>query len=621
MNAPKPDLPLALRATTLITAACDPIRPSLKLNITHHYHVQSTLISSNTKALRLDDTLDAVVPIGGKVEIGLHIDDQLLMEGGRDGEGEGDVVQRVRGKLAGMLQRQNSDILALLSTRPVAQSRTDPNTLILTPISSLPTLNPIRHQCIPSGHPYAYLKRLDVRFSWIKTRTRGKRKLELDEDMIDDVPEEGDGLGEPDLDELVIDDVSGEDDGYLPPTSELGEDIQEGESPVEDHSTERPTQSWLDQQLERALNKLLMGHFLRRYPLIFDGETYRIAAKTTPGPSLFSSLAHIQRLEVKHNLATGSSLLDSMARLALAQQNSLKARVHRAVSLPAKKDRKTEAAHKRQKVARERESAAGDGKDVAIDLYKVDRDERRGAYLEEVKASIDRSDKQGPRKAETKLKRIVGDAIVFLGRKDLEARRQGRRKLGYGRVKLVCPPDEDFDFPFSDYVYTTETPSQSSLPHSPQQVSFIEDDGARSIDLHMDLVPYDRYPSPSPSDELLNLHADASQDGESDESDMEGEEEESYLDDVPVDDARGDSEPDVPQLEPQTQLQPQLQLHPQSPLPRLYAVNDLHPPPPPVHPSFRRPIIELRVERFDKPPEVNENIGMVDYVLEETQVC
>ncbi|ODN92683.1 hypothetical protein L198_05476 [Cryptococcus wingfieldii CBS 7118] len=588
MNAPTPDLPLALRATHLTTSASDPIRPSLKLTITHHYQVQSTIISSKTKAPRIDDTVDVVVPIGGKVEIGLHIDDQLLKEGGHE---NGQVKQRIRNRLAGML-RHNSAILALSSTRPVAQARTDPNVLILTPISSSPTLNPIPHQLVSSGHPYVYLKRLEVRVSWVKTRTGGKRKLERDDDVVD---EEGDAL--------------------LPLMDELDEEAPEGEMeslPLNADNHEEPSQSWLDQQIERALLKLLIGHLLKRYPLIFDGETYRIAPKTTPGPSLFSSLAHIQRLHVRHNITTGPSLSESMARLSLAQQDNLKARVGRVVALPAKKDRRIEAAHKRQKVARESavDTARDEEEQVEVDLYKVDRDERQGAYLEEVEVSIDRSDKQGHRKAEAKLKRIVGDAVVFLGRKDLIERRKGRRKLGYGRVKLVFPSKDDLDvpIPISDYALSAiSPPSETSLVACSPQVSFLEDvdqDPTACVP-HVNQEPsYDQYHISS-LDERLDFHVDALEDVVMINDDIpEGEETLTLV--VDVDENDNDPESDISQLLPP------------SPSPHLHPVNDL-PPPAPIHPPFRQPVIELMVERFDN-PKVPEDFAVMGFELEETQV-
>nr|ODO02268.1 hypothetical protein L204_01000 [Cryptococcus depauperatus CBS 7855] len=68
--------------------------PSFKLRIIPHFLVSSSLISPLALTYYIEDCVEVVVPVGGKVEISLSIDEKSLQECGVEEAGVSDKVWR-----------------------------------------------------------------------------------------------------------------------------------------------------------------------------------------------------------------------------------------------------------------------------------------------------------------------------------------------------------------------------------------------------------------------------------------------------------------------------------------------------------------------------------------------
>lgn len=172
---------------------------------------------------------------------------------------------------------QNAQSLSLSTMAPIAQSRLDRSTFLLTPLASTPSNNLLLTHMIPTGHPICYLKRFDIHCSWTMTRTGGALKRPVEDAEYED------GQAQEDIiDDLMILD----DHGSAVPDQTGSNDEDDGR--IKLLPEDRPVCNWLDHLIRNACQKLLLRHFLRylillspesiayyyvrRFPLIFDGR-------------------------------------------------------------------------------------------------------------------------------------------------------------------------------------------------------------------------------------------------------------------------------------------------------------------------------------------------------------
>lgn len=88
MHSPLPNTPLTLRAILLTSSPpfSEPNLPSIRFRITPHFLVPDCIVSTLTDSYNIGHCVETVVPVGGKVEVGLTVDEESLTECGVLGE-------------------------------------------------------------------------------------------------------------------------------------------------------------------------------------------------------------------------------------------------------------------------------------------------------------------------------------------------------------------------------------------------------------------------------------------------------------------------------------------------------------------------------------------------------
>ncbi|WVO13455.1 hypothetical protein L204_101071 [Cryptococcus depauperatus] len=432
----------------------------------------------------IEDCVEVVVPVGGKVEISLSIDEKSLQECGVEEAGVSDKVWR---KFASTLEA-NSEVLSLAPHMPVAKSRTDPTTLILTPSSSLPTANPCSSNIIPTGHPIAYLKKIDIHCYWSQPKIKTDGIETIDMNRPDQIKQNTEGQ--------KIDEISFDDDILISLNHTSDDTVQENGVLLQT--------DWLNQQVNTVLNRLLVGHFIRRFPLIFDGQLAKVIPTFAIPQSLTNSLAHASHLAKTHGTPLNKRLQMVMSELATLQLDVLSSSVMQAENIPMKKDWKTESVRKRQKRAKQRNSNSelSNCDQVYVEQLPTDQVKesvknqmqgkelddnptpRATAYINQVETSVNSFESQYTSQQEAKkIQRIVGDALAHIGRSNFMAKRRYGGRLAYGVIKILHVDWNDAlnnKFPFSDaplffksYPQPTLTASQSTATTVSE--SFIDD--------------------------------------------------------------------------------------------------------------------------------------------------
>lgn len=390
------------------------------------------IISTLTDSYNIGHCVETIVPVGGQVEVGLTVDEESLAECGILVEGPSSRV--IRGVIESF--RLNAQSLSLSTIAPIAQSRHDSSTFLLTPLSSTPSNNLLLTHMIPTGHPICYLKRFDVHCSWTMTRTGGALKRLPEDD------ENEDGQAQED----IIDDLMIPNHYDFAVPHQMGSNEEDG-GRVELLLEDQHPRNWLDDQIRNACQKLLLKHFLRRFPLIFDGRFTETLPKYIVPSQLISSVSHFARLSIAYDTPLSQKFGEIMEKVTRQQQEFLSFKVDQTVNLPARKDRKLEAARKRQKRLKQvtqgknqlddtqQEKEQPDENDATVEINR-----RKQRYLEQVKASTDASDKYGMRCKERRISRIIGDAIGLICRSDFEMKRNrsGRLSAAGTKVNHLC---------------------------------------------------------------------------------------------------------------------------------------------------------------------------------------
>ncbi|OWZ43160.1 hypothetical protein C343_03755 [Cryptococcus neoformans C23] len=456
MHSPLPNTPLTLRAILLTSSPpfSEPNLPSIRFRITPHFLVPDCIVSTLTDSYNIGHCVETVVPVGGKVEVGLTVDEESLIECGVLGEGPSSRVTR------GVTEsfRLNAQLLSLSTVAPVAQSRHDSSTFSLTPLSSTPRNNLLLTHMIPTGHPICYLKRFDVHCSWTMARTGGALKRLPEDD------EHEDGQAQED----IIDDLMVSDDHGLAAADQMGPN-EEGNGPVELLLEDQHPRNWLDDQIRNACQKLLLKHFLRyviltftiysgsrvyhyirRFPLIFDGRLAETLPKYTVPSQLISSVSHFALLSTAYDTPLSQKLGEIMEKITRQQQGFLSFKVDQTVNLPARKDRKLEAGRKRRKRLKQitqginqldstqQENEQPENENDAT--IKINR--RKEWYLEQVKASTDTSESRGMGQEERRITRVIGDAIGLICHNDFKMKRNRGGRLSAAGTKFQYPTDD-----------------------------------------------------------------------------------------------------------------------------------------------------------------------------------
>lgn len=156
-------------------------------------------------------------------------------------------------------------------------------------------------------------------------------------------------------------------------------------------------------------------------------------------PSIPSSLSHFLSLSAKHNQPAFKSARTLLKSIMEEQISQVKYQIDEAVNLPRKG--KTSNKNKRAKTDHGDQSQSGEsqGSNSSKSSTKskqpeeVDPEERSAEYMAELRAVLNTGGSGGD---VGRLKRVVGEALAFVGRKRWEDARRGSGKLAVYRVKV-----------------------------------------------------------------------------------------------------------------------------------------------------------------------------------------
>ena len=272
-SSPEPNHPLILPSATFTIPPPSQNqrsiqRPSLNIKLTAHVLIPTPLILEGATGHGLENCLDLVVPIGGKVGIGLEVRTEDLFGSDPSLSAKLDAEEEVRRKVKETFEIvstaraisyrrsyyiQNKVPLGLRSTYAPFRGD-DPSTsssspdaytrpvllLELDPVAACPSHTPTAGHLIPSGHPTAYLTKVDIHIGWTpfcRPRSKIRKKLEAEENEINDADE---SQAIETQEEEAVDEkspINNDQDGLLP--------------------------SWALVQLKIGLAELVRKHFIR----------------------------------------------------------------------------------------------------------------------------------------------------------------------------------------------------------------------------------------------------------------------------------------------------------------------------------------------------------------------
>ncbi|WRT68374.1 uncharacterized protein IL334_005350 [Kwoniella shivajii] len=202
-------------------------------------------------------------------------------------------------------------------------------------------------------------------------------------------------------------------------------------------------QGWMDKQVQGGLDRLLRTHFIRRFPLIFDGGFLKYSYTFTLPRPLTASLTHLLHLSKTYDTPLANQMRNVIKLISQNQEQKLHHRVQEAsmlISRRSKKKRNPESQESTNNAKRKRKSPQENSLPVSQEVEDTDSSQRTEAYLQAVHNQRSQFEGEGSMKTERRLNRIVGDVIGCIGRSSFECRRKRCGKLSYGQVPLVHYP-------------------------------------------------------------------------------------------------------------------------------------------------------------------------------------
>ncbi|OCF37919.1 hypothetical protein I316_00143 [Kwoniella heveanensis BCC8398] len=340
---------------------------------------------------KVEECVQVIVPVGGKVELQFKVDP--------DGLGDLGELQVSRLKahahdyMLGVLRDSHKELglspLEPVTIAPISYSTA--SRYLLTPITSSPTQHVLSKNIVPSGSPIAYLKGLDINFSWTSTSFGNGRKSPGGEE------EDGPSI------QSQVDQQEEEDEDFIPL-----DDCEERGSSAE-----------------------------ARFPLIFDGGLLEHASTFAIRRSLVSSMAQFIRIADTHNPSFAAVAKDAIKCISSIQQETLLDSVTQVANVPARKPKGKKGKEDSEAPRRSSYKQFNSHRGSAEDAGSLDSEERVSDYIRGIKRARKEWEHQGNRKEGKRLHRIIGDAMGMIGRATFENRRKKGGRMGYKPIPLV----------------------------------------------------------------------------------------------------------------------------------------------------------------------------------------
>ncbi|WVQ99986.1 hypothetical protein IAU59_007129 [Kwoniella sp. CBS 9459] len=480
-----PTRSLTLPTSHFLTHSTTINTPSLKIQVRPHLLVQASLIPPLATGRKVEEFVEVIVPVGGKVEVQVKVNTEALED--LESEAFRGMEKRANDHLISVLRTSHKE-LGLRDLEPVTIPPSSSSTTVryfLNPITASPTHNVISRNLVPSGTPIAYLTHMQIDLSWVTPSSadctykqrRNSNAVENEAETVDE-DEEFIPLDEPEGDigsAEGIEESAQEDEEFFI----LDDSLEQVQSGRPSHGDTIESSKMIDDQVRRAIDRLLRTHFIRRFPLIFDGGFNEYGSCLATPRSLFSSLTHFLHLANTHNPSFSDNANMVMDSIAKTQHKNLRKMVKQAADLPARKGKR-----KKSKADSSQSQSSGSSpskkakrhasqhpssqpiEEVESDSEPLDGAKRRAnTYLREIEKAREAWEKKGARGAETRLHRIVGDAFGVIGRASFESRRKRGGGMSYNQIPLEHDRDAQRSAPVIPPVKThTDPPLAQHCP-------------------------------------------------------------------------------------------------------------------------------------------------------------
>ncbi|WVW85648.1 hypothetical protein I302_107686 [Kwoniella bestiolae CBS 10118] len=453
-----PTQPISLPYSHFLTTSKLPYTPTLRTRIKPKLLVQSPPFSPLVIGRKLESCTEVIIPVGGKVQIHIRVMKDLLED---IGVGEG-IEENIRERFINTFKK-NYTALGLLPLEPIIRTSggTTDDTLLLNPLTACPTHNVLSKNLIPSGSPIAFLTGVNITYEWIPYRPGSPRKQVRQSSQVGDGDEEVDNE---DDDMFLINRLDGLEDELAFP--------QNADSEYKDGHAD----SWLQKQLNASLDRLLREHFIRRFPLIFDGGLLEYWSTFQLPRSIANSLTQLLHLSNTYHTPLAGQMKALIKPISQHQEHALYSSVRDASELQSRKSkrRKSSSQSQSQSQTQGQEVSSGSAKknrkarppdplSTAQEVEFMEPIDRCHANLQEVADKRKEWEEEGGNKTEKKLTRIIGDVIGQIGRGNFEERRRRPGRMSYKRIELVY----DDTHHESTQQTASASQSQSYIPSTP----------------------------------------------------------------------------------------------------------------------------------------------------------
>ncbi|WWC90730.1 uncharacterized protein L201_005667 [Kwoniella dendrophila CBS 6074] len=419
-----PNQPISLPYSHFYTSSKLSYAPHLKIKIKPHLLIPTPPFSPKVRSRKIEDYMDVIVPVGGKIPFNVKIDKNGLEDIGLGYKVEEQIIDLW---IKALNNVQSSAMLGLLPLEPVIQPESS-STILLNPLTACPSHHVLSKNIVPSGSAIAYLTAIDISYEWVTYKPFGKNTRKVS--AYDEEDEEGDDEQD-DGDLLLIDeqeDIIEDHDSY---TSAAVVDAKQ--DVVDDDDIQ---DAWLTIQIQECHNRLIKDHLIRRFPLIFDGGLLQYSSICEIPRALTSSLAQLLHLSATYATPLAKELKTAVKSISLHQDHQLSSAIHVITNLPTRKQKLTRTSESQESGSSPSKRRKGDELSSTAESGLMDGNSRAQAYITEVTKKRKQWEDEAGMKTEKKLKRIIGDVLGQIGRSTFEERRRRAGRLSYSRLNL-----------------------------------------------------------------------------------------------------------------------------------------------------------------------------------------
>ncbi|WWC63273.1 uncharacterized protein I303_105873 [Kwoniella dejecticola CBS 10117] len=451
-----PTQPITLPYSHFYTTSEIPYAPALRIKVRPHLLVPTRLISPLATGRRIEECVETIVPVGGKIQVNLKIKSDNLDIGLGCG-----IENVIKDKLHSLFSL-NSKTLGLQPLEPLTDisSRSDPPSssamsFCLNPITSSPIHNVLSTHLIPSGHSIAFLTTIDISFEWVF------------KDLVRRIPVQEEAHKTENEDDVLLMEL--EDCGQVDEVDPEDENQLSASQHVSDKRG-----SWISGQIRQGLDRLIRVHFIRRFPLIFDGGLLQYSTSCGLPGKISKSLAKMFNLSNDFGTPLAVQMKECITSMTCIQESELHRIAETAVNLPTRKRKRYSSQNQNQNPNQDQHITTGGcspkkhriGRNVNAshdgEVIEPSDSDRMQLYIRQVKDRRKEWENEGNCKVEKRLCRVISDVTGQMGRSKFIRRRVRAGRMSYNRIEIL---HDGLDRPETG----NKTEVADKMPHAPAQ--------------------------------------------------------------------------------------------------------------------------------------------------------